>query len=163
EVHALLALMLLNDARREARFENGELVLLSDQDRALWDADKIGRGRDLLDRAIALGGGGSYVRHAGNRLPAPVERPPWAALAPQDCPWLGAPDAGPARRPGSPVGELTRAIAVAEAEGPEAGLALADPLDLDGYRYFHPTRADLLRRLGRNDEARTAFERALEL
>jgi RNA polymerase sigma-70 factor, ECF subfamily len=155
EVHGLLALMLLNDARRDARFEDGELVLLADQDRSRWNRAQIEQGRATLDRAIALGGRGSYVIQAAIASLHVDE--------PQDWPQIAALYGELGRLTGSPVVELNRAIAVAEADGPEAGLAIVDRLDLDGYQYFHSTRADLLRRLGRADEARTAFERALEL
>jgi RNA polymerase sigma-70 factor (ECF subfamily) len=155
EVQGLLALMLLNDARREARFEQGELVLLADQDRSRWDKSQIARGRELLDRALALGGRGSYVVQAAIASLHVDE--------PQDWPEIAALYAELVRLTGSPVVEMNRAIAVAEADGPEAGLAIVDRLDLDGYQYFHSTRAELLRRLGRTDEARAAFERALEL
>jgi RNA polymerase sigma-70 factor, ECF subfamily len=155
EVHGLLALMLLNDARREARFEQGELVLLADQDRSRWDESQIARGRELLDRALALGGRGSYVVQAAIASLHSDEL--------QDWPEIAALYAELVRLTGSPVVEMNRAIAVAEADGPEVGLAIVDGLDLDGYQYFHSTRADLLRRLGRADEARAAFERALEL
>jgi RNA polymerase sigma-70 factor (ECF subfamily) len=155
EVHGLLALMLLNDARREARFVEGELVLLEDQDRTRWNAAQIEHGRALLDRAVALGGRGAYVLQAAIASVHMDEPQDWAELT--------ALYAELARVTGSPVVELNRAIAVAEADGPEAGLAVVDALELDGYQYFHSTRADLLRRLGRKDEAREAFERALEL
>jgi RNA polymerase sigma-70 factor, ECF subfamily len=155
EVHGLLALMLLNDARREARFDHGELVLLADQDRSHWDTDQIDRGRALLDRALALGGRGPYVIQAAIASLHTEEPKDWAQI--------GALYGELARLTGSPVVELNRAIAVAEADGPAAGLALVDRLDLDGYQYFHSTRADFLRRLGRADEAREAFERALAL
>jgi RNA polymerase sigma-70 factor (ECF subfamily) len=155
EVHGLLALMLLNDARREARFDHGELVLLPDQDRSLWDASEIARGRELLDRALALGGRGSYVIQAAIASLHIEETQDWPEIVALYSELL--------RLTGSPVVAMNRAIAVAEAKGPEAGLALVDGLDLDGYQYFHSTRADLLRRLGRADEARAAFERALEL
>ena len=155
EVHGLHALMLLNDARREARFEGGELVLLADQDRSRWDAAQIARGREALDRALALQGGGPYVVQAAIASLHMEE--------PHDWPQIAALYGELARLTGSPIVELNRAIAVAEAEGAEAGLALVDRLDLDGYQYFHSTRADLLRRLGRADEARTEYERALEL
>lgn len=82
---------------------------------------------------------------------------------PQDWPEIAALYAELVRLTGSPVVEMNRAIAVAEADGPEAGLAIVDRLDLDGYQYFHSTRADLLRRMGRTDEARTEYQRALEL
>jgi RNA polymerase sigma-70 factor (ECF subfamily) len=155
EAHGLLALMLLNDARREARFDHGELVLLPDQDRSLWDASEIARGRELLDRALALGGRGSYVIQAAIASLHIEETQDWPEIVALYSELL--------RLTGSPVVAMNRAIAVAEAKGPEAGLALVDGLDLDGYQYFHSTRADLLRRLGRADEARAAFERALEL
>jgi RNA polymerase sigma-70 factor, ECF subfamily len=155
EVQGLLALMLLNDARREARFEEGELVLLADQDRSRWDASQIARGRERLDCALALGGRGPYVLQAAIAS--------LHADEPQDWPEIAILYAELARLTGSPVVELNRAVAVAEADGPGAGLAIVDALDLAGYQYFHSTRADFLRRLGRADEAREAFERALEL
>ena len=155
EVHGLNALMLLNDARRDARFERGELVLLAEQDRSRWDAAKVGRGRDALDRAFALRGRGSYVIQAAIaslHMEEPLDWPQIAALYGELV-----------RLTGSAVVELNRAIAVAETDGTEAGLAVVDGLDLDGYQYFHSTRADLLRRLGRGEEARAEYERALEL
>jgi len=155
EVHALMALMLLDDARRNARFADGELVLLADQDRSRWDTGKITRGREALDRAFALQGRGPYVLQAAIAS-LHVEEP-------RDWPQIAALYAELVRLTGSAVVELNRAIAVAEVDGPEAGLALVDRLDLDGYQYFHSTRADLLRRLGRADEARTEYERALGL
>jgi RNA polymerase sigma-70 factor, ECF subfamily len=155
EVHGLLALMLFDDARRDARFEAGELVLLPDQDRSRWDAAKIARGRDALDRAFALQGRGAYVIQAAIASMHNVE--------PRDWPQIAALYGELVRLTGSPVVELNRAIAVAETDGAEAGLTLVDRLDLDGYQYFHSTRADLLRRLGRADEARTEYELALEL
>jgi RNA polymerase sigma-70 factor (ECF subfamily) len=155
EVYGLQALMLLNDARREARFEDGELVLLADQDRSRWNAAQIVRGREALDRALALQGGGPYVVQAAIASLHMDE--------PHDWPQIAALYGELARLTGSPIVELNRAIAVAEAEGAEAGLALVDRLDLDSYQYLHSTRADLLRRLGRAGEARTEYERALEL
>jgi RNA polymerase sigma-70 factor, ECF subfamily len=155
EVHGLQALMLLDDARREARFAGGELVLLADQDRSRWDAAKITRGREALDRALALQGAGPYVIQAAIASLHMDE--------PHDWPQIAALYGELVRLTGSAVVELNRAIAVAEAEGTEAGLALVDRLDLDGYQYFHSTRADLLRRLGRAEEARTEYERALAL
>jgi len=155
EAHGLQALMLLDDARRDARFAGGELVLLADQDRSLWDAAKIARGREALDRALALHGRGAYVVQAAIaslHLEEPREWPEIAALYGELV-----------RMTGSAIVELNRAIAVAEVDGAQAGLALVDRLDLDGYQYFHSTRADLLRRLGRADEARPEYERALEL
>jgi RNA polymerase sigma-70 factor (ECF subfamily) len=155
EVHGLVALMLLDDARREARFEDGELVLLADQDRTRWDATKVTRGREALDRALALQGRGAYVVQAAIASLHMDE--------PRDWPEIAALYGELVLLTGSAVVELNRAIAVAEVAGPDAGLALVDRLDLDGYQYFHSTRADLLRRLGRADEARAEYERALGL
>jgi RNA polymerase sigma-70 factor, ECF subfamily len=155
EVHGLQALMLLNDARRAARFAGGELVLLADQDRSRWDAMKIARGREALDRALALQGGGPYVVQAAIASLHMDE--------PHDWPRIAALYGALVRLTRSAVAELNRAIAVAEAQGAEAGLALVERLDLDGYQYYHSTRADLLRRLGRVGEARGQYERALEL
>jgi RNA polymerase sigma-70 factor, ECF subfamily len=155
EVHALLALMLVNDARREARFADGAVVLLADQDRSLWDHDQIARGRAALDRALALGGRGPY------ELQAAI-----AALHaddPQDWPQLAALYGELARLTGSPVVELNQAAAIAEAGDVEAALALVERLELDRYHYLHSTRAELLRRLDRVEEARAAYGRALEL
>jgi RNA polymerase sigma-70 factor, ECF subfamily len=155
EVRGLLALMLLNDARRDARFADGAVVLLADQDRSLWDADQITAGRAQLDRALALAGGGPYVLQA--------------ALAslhaddPQDWSQIALLYGRLARITRSPVVELNRAAAMAEAGDAEAALALADSLELDRNHYLHSTRAELLRRLDRIDEARLAYERALEL
>jgi RNA polymerase sigma-70 factor (ECF subfamily) len=155
EVHGLVALMLLDDARREARLDDGDLVLLADQDRTRWDAAKIARGRESLDRALALHAAGPYVVQAAIASLHMDE--------PHDWPEIAALYGELARLTGSPVVELNRAIAVAEAEGPEAGLALVDRVELEGYQYFHSTRADLLRRLDRADEASAEYERALEL
>jgi RNA polymerase sigma-70 factor, ECF subfamily len=155
EVHGLHALMLLNDARREARFAGNELVLLADQDRSRWDAAKITRGRAALDRAFALQGRGAYVIQAAIASSHMEEMRDW--------PQIAALYGELGQLTGSPVVELNRAIAVAETDGAAVGLALVDRLDLDGYQYFHSTRADLLRRLGRADEARREYERALEL
>jgi RNA polymerase sigma-70 factor, ECF subfamily len=155
EVHGLLALMLLLDARREARFRDGELVLLPDQDRSLWDTKAIAAGRTALDRAIALRGSGPYVVQAAIASLHADEPRDWTEIAALYCKL--------SRLTGSPVVELNRAVAVAKAEGPEAGLAIVDRLDLDGYLYLHSTRADLLRRLGRTDESRAAYDRALAL
>jgi RNA polymerase sigma-70 factor (ECF subfamily) len=156
EVAGLVALMLLNDSRRDARFADGELVLLADQDRALWDRDEIEAGRVALDRALALGGRGPYVLQAAIASLHAEEELDWAEIA--------VLSGELARVAPSPVVELNRAVAVAEADGLETGLAAMDALEgLDGYHYFHAARADLLRRLGRADEARAAYGRALEL
>jgi RNA polymerase sigma-70 factor (ECF subfamily) len=155
EVHGLLAMMLLLDARRQARFHDGDLVLLDEQDRTLWDADLIAAGRAELDRALALRGRGQYVVQAAiASLHAEV---------PRDWPQIAALYGELARLTGSPVVELNRAVAVAEAEGAEAGLAIVEGLALDDYRYLHATRGELLRRLGRTGEARDAYGRALAL
>jgi RNA polymerase sigma-70 factor (ECF subfamily) len=140
EVRGLLALMMIHHARRRARFSGEDLVLLDDQDRSLWDLRQIAAGRAVLDRAIALGGRGAYVIQAAIASLQTRERIDWPQVAEMY------------RRlvelTGSPVVELNRAV---------------DRLDLDGYLYFHSTRGELLRRLGRHDEARTAYRRALEL
>ena len=155
EVHGLLALMLLHDARRDARLRNGELVLLDDQDRGAWDAAQIVEGRDALERSLTLLGRGPYVVQAAIAS--------LHADQPRDWPQIAALYGELVRLTGSPVVELNRAVAVAEAQGPEAGLAIVDRLELGGYRYFHSARADFLRRLERPGEARAAYERALEL
>jgi len=155
DAHALLALMLLHDARRSARFTDGELVLLADQDRSLYDEAKIAAGRDSLARALALRGRGPYVLQAAIASLHADEPTDWDEIA--------ALYAELVRVTASPVVELNRAVAVAEASGPAAGLRIVDELELADYRYFHSTRGELLRRLARNDEAREAFERALEL
>jgi RNA polymerase sigma-70 factor (ECF subfamily) len=155
EVHGLLALMLLLDARREARFRDGELVLLADQDPALLDAPEIERGRATLDRALAMAGHGPFVVQAAIAS--------LHADEPRDWPQIAALYGELARLTDSPVVELNRAVAVGEAEGPEAGLAIVERLDLGDYRYLHATRGELLRRLGRTDEARVAYGRALAL
>jgi RNA polymerase sigma-70 factor, ECF subfamily len=155
EVQGLLALMLLHDARSAARFRDGELVLLADQDESLWDGAAIAQGRALLDRAIALRGRGPYLLQAAIAS-LNAERP-------RDLREIAALYGELARVTGSPVVEVNRAAAVAEAEGPEAGLAILDRLDLDGYQYLHAARADLLRRLGRGEEAEAAYLRAAEL
>ncbi len=155
EVLALVALMLLGDSRRDARLRDGQLVLLDDQDRSLWNDGQITEGRALLARAIALHGSGPYVLQAAIADLHITEPRDWRQIALL----YGA----LGRLTGSPVVEVNRAVAVGEIEGPEAALRILDNLELDGYRYFHSTRADLLRRLGRNDEARLAYGRALAL
>ena len=155
EAHALLALMLMGHARAAARFAGGKLVPLDEQDRSLWDQRQIDAGRDLLQRALNLRGSGSYLIQAAIadlhlRTPRDWEE---IALLYERLEQIT----------NSPVVTMNRAIAVAEREGPGAGLVLLDDLELDDYRYYHSTRADLLRRLGRDDEARAAYARALEL
>jgi RNA polymerase sigma-70 factor, ECF subfamily len=158
EAHGLLALMMLHHARRRARFsgKDGEdLVLLEDQDRSLWDHAQIAAGRAVLDRALALGGRGAYVVQAAIASLQTAERIDWPQVAEMY------------RRlvelTGSPVVELNRAVAIAQAGDPAAALAVVDRLDLDGYLYVHSTRGELLRRLGRDDEARAAYRQAREL
>jgi RNA polymerase sigma-70 factor, ECF subfamily len=155
EVHGLLAMMLLHDSRRDARFRAGEIVLLDEQDRSRWNTEQIADARAELDRALALGGRGPYVLQAAIaslHIEIPTDWAQIAALYSE----LG-------RLTDSPVVELNRAIAVAETEGPEAGLRIVDQLGLDDFRYLHSTRAELLRRLGQTDEALDAYRRAREL
>jgi RNA polymerase sigma-70 factor, ECF subfamily len=157
EVFGLLSLMLLHDARRAARLDQaGALVLLEDQDRGLWDNERIAEGRRVLDRAIRLRQPGPY------QLQAAIAS---LHLEPEtDWPQVAALYARLSRLQPSPVVELNRAVAVAMAEGPESGLALIDAIEgLDAYRHLHSARADLLRRLGRNGEAERAYTRALDL
>jgi len=154
-VLALLALMLLHDARRDARHRDGEIILLDDQDRARWDQQQISQGRELLQQAMTRGETGPYAIQAAVadlHLQQPRDWRQIVALYDQL-----------ASQTGSPVVELNRAVAVAQVDGPEAGLALLDGLELGHYRYFHSARAELLRRAGRDDEAREAYRRALEL
>jgi RNA polymerase sigma-70 factor (ECF subfamily) len=155
EVLGLLALMLLLDARREARFRDGELVLLADQDRSRLNTGEIAEGREALDRALALCGRGPYVVQAAIAS--------LHADEPRDWPHIAALYGELSRLTDSPVVELNRAIAVAEAQGPAAGLEIVDRLPLKDYRYLHATRGELLRRLGRTEEARDAYRRALAL
>ena len=130
-------------------------MLLEDQDRSLWDMPQIAAGRAALDRAVALGGRGAYVIQAAIASLQTAERIDWPQVA------------GLYRRladlTGSPVVELNRAVALAQAGHPAAALRAVERLDLDGYLYFHSTRGELLRRLGRDAEAKAAYRRALEL
>jgi len=158
EAHGLLALMMLHHARRRARFsgdDGADLVLLEDQDRSLWDHRQIAAGQAVLDRALALGGRGAYVVQAAIASLQTAERIDWSQVAELYRRLVDL--------TGSPVVELNRAVAIAQAGDPAAALAAVDRLDLDGYRYVHSTRGELLRRLGRHDEARAAYRRALEL
>src|SRR5262249_32613039 len=143
---ALLALMLLHDSRRAARFVSGELVLLDDQNRELWDQAQIDEGRELLQLAIARPGRGRDVSQAAIadlHLEAPRD---WDEIA-----ILYGVLAELTR---SPIVEMNRAVALAEIDRPEAALELIDRLPLDDYRYFHSTRADFLRRLAPKPPAR---------
>jgi RNA polymerase sigma-70 factor, ECF subfamily len=155
EPHGLLALMLLHDSRREARFQQGDLVLLADQDRSLWNTAQIIDGRRVLDRALALHGRGPYVVQAAIAS--------LHADEPRDWPQIAALYGELVRLTASPVIELNRAIAIAEAHGPQAGLEILDRLTLEDYHYLHSTRGALLHRLGRTTEARDAYHRALTL
>jgi RNA polymerase sigma-70 factor, ECF subfamily len=155
EAQGLLSLMLIHHARHEARFSGDDLVLLEDQDRSLWDAESIAAGREVLDRAIALHGGGPYVLQAAIASLQAEDAIDWNQVA--------LLYARLAALTGSPVVELNRAVAVAQAGSPAEALEIVDGLPLDVYRYQHSTRGELLRRLGRLDEARAAFEQALEL
>jgi RNA polymerase sigma-70 factor (ECF subfamily) len=155
EVHGLLSLILVNDARRGARVADGTIVRLAEQDRSLWVAERIAAGRASLDRALALGGRGPYVLQAAIASLHVDEPPDW----PQIAELYG--ELGQAT--GSPVVELNRAVAIAEAGDAESALGIVEALELDRYHYLHATRAELLRRLDRVDGARAAYDRALEL
>jgi RNA polymerase sigma-70 factor, ECF subfamily len=155
----LLALMLLHDSRRDARVDAaGRLVLLADQDRSRWDREEIAEGTALMERALALGGGGPYTLQAVIAAEhARAEGPDWTRVVQVHDRLLEI--------HGGPVVALNRAVAVGMARGPEAGLALMDELEdeLAGYHLFHSARADMLRRLDRRGEAAAAYERALRL
>jgi RNA polymerase sigma-70 factor (ECF subfamily) len=158
ETLGLAALMLLHDARRETRVDaKGEIVLLADQNRARWSRARIDEGRRVLDRAIRLGRPGPYQIQAAIASLHADKPTDWSEIA--------ALYGRLVELTPSPVVELNRAVAVAMAEGPEAGLALLEPLaePLDGYYLFHSARADLLRRLDRRDTAVAAYRRAIEL
>ncbi len=181
EPSGLLALMLLHDSRRAARFSDGELVLLADQDRSLWDGEQIDEGRAALQRALALAGseyahdvnyGGENVGGDGSvregvhgglyTLQAAIAS--LHAEGTPDWPRIAVLYDELARLAPSPVIELNRAVALAEAQGPAVGLASIEAIyGLDSYHYFHAARAELLRRLDRWPEARAAFEQALQL
>jgi RNA polymerase sigma-70 factor (ECF subfamily) len=153
EVRGLLALMLLHDARRAARFDGPDLVLLQDQDRSRWHWPQIEEGKAIIDRVKDRPG--PYVIQAAIAALQTAERLDWLQIA--------ALYGKLADLTGSAVVRLNSAVAIAEADGPAAALAVVDSLDLPGYQYWHSTRAELLRRLGRTDEARAAFREALAL
>jgi RNA polymerase sigma-70 factor (ECF subfamily) len=158
EALGLLALLLLHDSRRRARTgRDGELILLEDQDRHLWDRKRIAEGKRVLDAALRLRRPGSYQLQAAIAALHTEDETDWREIA--------ALYGELATRAPSPVVELNRAVAVAMAEGPARGLELIAPLGtaLDGYHLLHATRADLLRRLERRDEATAAYRRALDL
>jgi RNA polymerase sigma-70 factor (ECF subfamily) len=157
EAHGLHALLLLQDARRDARVSpDGELVLLDHQDRGLWDEEEIGQGRRALERAMALRSSGPYQLQAAIASLHFGETTDWVQIA---LLYGRLAELNP-----SPVVELNRAVAVAMADGPEHGLEIVDSLSgLERYHLWHSTRAELLRRLGRDEEAAAAYSRALEL
>jgi RNA polymerase sigma-70 factor, ECF subfamily len=158
EALGLLALMLLHDSRRAARLDaNGDLVLLEDQDRQLWDPDRIAEGKRVLDAAIRLRRPGPYQLQAAVAALHTEPETDWSQIS--------ALYARLHALQPSPVIALNAAVAVAMAEGPERGLELVAPLhaDLDAYHLLHSARADLLRRLDRPDEAADAYRRALQL
>jgi RNA polymerase sigma-70 factor (ECF subfamily) len=158
EVLGLLALMLLHDSRRLARVdEEGELVLLEEQDRGLWDAERIAEGKRVLEAAIRLRRPGSYQLQAAIAAAHTEPETDWRMISAL---YLRLHRLQP-----SPVVALNAAVAIAMADGPEHGLELIEPLadELDGYHLFHSARADLLRRLERDAEAGDAYRRALEL
>jgi RNA polymerase sigma-70 factor (ECF subfamily) len=156
EVHGLHALLLLQDARRDARLDGDAIVLLEDQERSRWDWDEIAQGRAALDRALSLRLSGPYQVQAAIASLHADDETDWAQIALLYSRLL---DFTP-----SPVVELNRAVAVAFAHGFSEGLALVESIDgLEGYYLFHSTRADLLRRLGRGSDAASAYERAIEL
>ena len=162
EALGLLALILLQHSRHRARVNaDGELVLLEDQDRSLWDRAMIDEGLRTLDRAMGLDDPGPY------QVQAAIAALHAQALHAEDTDWpqIASLYSALAERSPSPVVSLNRAVAVAMADGPDVGLALTDGLanDLDAYHLFHATRADLLRRLNRREEAAAAYGRALDL
>ena len=155
EVHGLLALMLVNDARADARFAEGQVVPLREQDRSLWRHEQVEEGRQVLDRSLALGGRDSYVLQAALAVLHAEDPPDW--------PQIAALYGELGRRTGSPVVELNRAVAIAEAGNVERAIELIDGLELERYHYLHAMRAELLRRLDRTEDARAAYRRALGL
>jgi RNA polymerase sigma-70 factor (ECF subfamily) len=157
EVLGLLALMLLHDSRRETRLDaRGRLVLLEDQDRARWDSAEIAEGRELVESALRRGQPGPYQLQAAIAACHTGTQSDWPQIVALYGELL--------RLQPSPVVELNRAVALAMADGPEAGLAALEAIDgLDGYRHYHSARADLLRRLRRDGEAAAAYRRALAL
>ena len=157
EAHGLHALLLLQDARRDARVSPaGELVLLGEQDRSLWDADEVEQGRRALDRALSLRRPGPYQLQAAIASLHHEEPADWAQIA---LLYGRLAELSP-----SPVVELNRAVAVAMADGPQPGLEIVDGLaGLERYHLWHSTRGELLRRLGRDEEAAAAYSRALAL
>jgi RNA polymerase sigma-70 factor (ECF subfamily) len=164
EAQGLLALMLLHESRRSARASaDGELILLQDQDRSLWDRDLIAEGTRLVETALSSGSVGPYSIQAA--IAAVHAEAPTAAATDWD-EIVGLYDVLLRIDP-TPVVELNRAVAVAMRDGPAAGLRLIEAIldrgALQDYRLAHAARAELCRRLGRTEEARASFERALAL
>src|SRR5262249_9613849 len=161
EAAGLLALMLLTEARRSARVSaSGELVALNEQDRAVWDRELIAEGHALVRARLASGQApGRY------QILAAMNAVHTDARNVRDTDWsqIVALYDQLVRLDPSPIVRLNRAIATAELDGPEVALAEIDGLSLEGYHAFHATRADLLRRLDRNEDARVAYDRAIEL
>ena len=164
EVLGLLALILLQDSRRDARVDdNGDAVLLEEQDRSRWDAGEIEEGKRLVEQLLRRKRPGPY------QIQAAIAAVHATASQPEETDWtrIATLYAQLVELTGSPVVDLNRAVAVAMADGPERGLEIVERLHasgvLDGYHHLHATRADLLRRLGRFGEAAGAYERALEL
>jgi len=162
ETLGLLALMLLHDSRRLARVDqSGDVVLLEDQDRSMWDQDQITEGLDLAERALRLGQVGPF------QIQAAIAAVHAEASTADDVSWgqIAALYGQLYQLQPTPVVLLNRAVAVALWQGPEAGLDLIDPLggELGDYQYFHSARASLLRKVGRSDEASTAYARAHDL
>jgi RNA polymerase sigma-70 factor (ECF subfamily) len=164
EAIGLLAQMLLHDARRAARSSaTGDLVLIEDQDRSVWDPERIAEGAALAERALRSRRFGPYTLQAAIAAVHAEAR----SAAETDWPQIVGLYGLLLRAAPSPVVELNRAVAIAMCDGPEAGLPLIDRIlargDLGGYLPAHAARADLYRRLGRSAEARADYERALEL
>lgn len=163
EVMGLLSLMLLHDARRDARVaDDGELVLLEDQDRSRWDRARIVEGEALLERALRMRRPGPY------QLQAAIAAVHAVATSSETTDWDQIAGLYEVLRSidGSPIVALNQAVAIAVRDGPEAGLARIDALDasgaLEGYHLYHAARADLLRRSGQRDEAASAYRAALK-
>jgi RNA polymerase sigma-70 factor (ECF subfamily) len=157
EVTGLLGLLLLTEARREARVRNEQLVPLGEQDRAGWDRAMVAECHGLVRECLAVNRPGRYqILAAVNAVHTDA-----AAASATDWSQVVALYDQLARLDPSPVVALNRAVAVAELDGPEVALALIDPLPLSGYHAWHAARADLLRRLGRSAEARQAYDAAI--
>jgi RNA polymerase sigma-70 factor (ECF subfamily) len=158
ELDGLLALMLLTEARRDARVVDGTLITLDHQDRARWDSALIDEGHALVRRSLLTNQPGPY------QLQAAINAVHTDAIDSTMTDWrqiVQLYDQLLALQP-TPIVALNRAVAVAELDGPEVALAIVDRLDLEGYHAWHVTRAELLRRIGRNREARAAYDDALE-